>query len=111
MIFSPQGIGLPVKLQGCVVSDNGIVLEFGGNKIRVDFHRGRLDTRGTHRIRAAPHPEEPARGHMQSKEVVSSSPGAAAGGESSQEVPVAENRISGKELKRLAILCVHNYKL
>src|SRR4030042_6961020 len=111
MILAPQGAGSPVKLQGRVVSDNGIVLKFGGNKIRVDFRRGRFDTRGTHRIKAAPHPQQPARGQMQREEVVCSCLGTAAGGGSSQEILVPENRILSKEFERLAVLCVHNYKL
>ena len=56
MEFSPQRLGFPVKLQRGVVSDNGIVLKLGTDKIRVDIGHGRFDTPKKHRIKPAPYP-------------------------------------------------------
>jgi hypothetical protein len=37
-------------LQRGVVSDNGIILKFGSDKIRVDIRRGRFDASGKHSV-------------------------------------------------------------
>ena len=45
-----------MKLQCGVVSDNGVILKMGGDKIRIDIGRSRFDTPKKHRVKPSPYP-------------------------------------------------------